>query len=135
MSPGARRPIILLALIALSCAAGWVLMTVEMRIAPIPAGLDDAAMDHGINSLVASMWRWQAIYLPLLGLAVVLGAALLLEGKRAWLDAVIALIFVVAMVVMVQSTTVSWLNSAIVAVAYLVIGGAIAQMLRKRRTK
>ena len=135
MSPGARRPIVLLALIALSCAIGWALMLFEARIAPLPRGLDAEAMDHGIDALVASMWRWQALYLPLLGLGVVHGAALLLDGERAWLDANVALTFVIAMVVMVQSTTVSWTNAAIVAVLYAVVGGGIAQMARTRRSK
>jgi peptidoglycan biosynthesis protein MviN/MurJ (putative lipid II flippase) len=131
MSPAGKRSIVLLGLVALSCAVGWGLMALETRLAPLPQGFDEA----GLDQLIASMWRWQLIYLPLLGLATVGGAALALDGGRAWIDAAVAMLFVLAMVLMVQSTTASWLNAIVVATAYLVVGGALAQWLRNAKNR
>ena len=133
MSPGGRRLIVCLGLVAVSCAAVWVLMAMEMRLAPLPESYDEAVAGEGLNDLIASVWRWQLIYLPLLGLAMVIAAALLAGGRAAWLDATLAQSFVVVMVVMVQSTTVSWWNAALVALGYLVAGGLLAQLVRRAR--
>jgi hypothetical protein len=136
MSTGGKRAIVILGLILASSVISWGLSAIETRLAPIPSPVKGPeAMDAGIDALAASMMRWQLIYIPLLGLGAVLGAALLLDGRMAWLEAIAASLFVLALFVMIRSTTVSWASSFMWVAIYFVIAGVIAQLVRRWKTQ
>lgn len=135
MSPGGKRAIVILGLILATSVISWGLNAAEARFAPIPSPGDGVSLEAGLDVLQASISRWQLIYIPLLGLGAVLGAALLLEGRLAWLDGIAASLFILALIVMIQSTTVSWLNAAIWVAVYVVVAGVIAQVTRRWRTQ
>jgi hypothetical protein len=135
MSAGGKRAIVILGLILASSLISWGLTTIEAALAPIPSHMNGEALDASLDALEASITRWQLIYIPLIGLVVVLGVALLLDGRLAWLEAIVASAFVIARIVMTQSTTASWANAFMWVVVYCVVGGVVAQILRGWKTR
>ncbi len=135
MSAGGKRAFVILGLILASSIIAWGLNTVEAHRAPIPSPMNSESLDAQLDTLAASITRWQLIFLPLLELGVVLGAALLLNGRHAWLDATAASLFILALIVMIQSTTVSWANSFMWVGIYVVVGGVIAQFARRWKSQ
>ncbi len=135
MSAGGKRAIVILGLILASSIVAWGLSTLEARLAPMSMPMNSESLDAGLDALTASITRWQLIYIPLLGLSVVLASALLLDGRLAWLDAIAASLFILALIVMIQSTTVSWANSFMWSGIYVVVAGVIAQLTRRWKTR
>ena len=135
MSAGGKRAIVILGLMLASSILSWGLSTVENRLAPIPSPMDSTSLEAGLDALAASITRWQLIYIPLLGLGVVLGAALLLDGRLAWLEAIASSLFILALIVIIRSTTVNWANAYVWVVVYIVLAGTIAQFARRWKTR
>ncbi len=135
MSAGGKRAFVILGLILATAVISWALTTMEARVAPIPGTYTSETLDAGLDALAASITRWQLIYLPLMQLLVAVGVGLLLDGRFAWLESAAASLFILARIVMIQSTTVSWANSFMWVAVYVVTGGVIAQVVRRWKSQ
>ncbi len=133
MTASSRWIFVVVGILLCSVIVGSGLLTLEAHLAPFPGPGDDSTVtDEKLDGLVASTFRWQVIYLPLMQLGICVGVGLLISGRFAWLENLGASLFVLGLV-FVHHATVSFKSAEIFVPIYLVGGMIVATLIRAKR--
>ncbi len=132
MTASSRWIFVVVGILLCSAIVGSGLLALEAHLAPFPGPGDDSTIaDEKLDGLVASTFRWQVIYLPLMQLGISIGVGLLISGRFAWLENFGASLFVLGLV-FVHHATVSFKSAEIFVPVYLIGGMIVATLIRAK---
>lgn len=134
MSPSVRKLTIVLVLLLVSVVIGSGLLALESYLAPFPGPDTQECYDDVVDRLEASTMRWQVFYLPVFQLWMSVGVGLLISGRLAWLQNLVASVFVLGLVFVHHATT-SMTSAGIFVPIYLLGGMIIATVVRSKWAK